>query len=470
MIFCISVLSQTGTGYNARSMGLAFSSAVTCSGIDACEINPANLEILYSEIKVKPRISYEFSILSVGGGYGSDSSIEFYNNYLKYLSINRATFVNLFTDLASVLNFRQNVLPSERTQINYDFALRWFSALVSLPGAGTFNISVTDKVGLNTQVNSRDEYLPLTFGFNMHNNGSYDLTDVRLSQSEAIAWWIRKYSIGYARKFNIGRNVKMSIGISASLVHGFGNITTYNSGIAISTWGIKQINGVNHIDSVKGKQNFHVKSALTDYFRDYRDGADEKFRLFPVPAGRGYSFDFGITINTGNWLFMTSLTEIGRINWNYNTIVNYDTNTFSYYNFYLSPEDPVYNSFVDDLGGYNTQDTSSGYYSETPMKLRVGIAFIASSKLLTELNWRKGFNNLPGNSDANIVSLCTEYLPLKFLPLRTGISLGGPGKLYISFGAGIKFKNFQLDLGTHGVNHLISNKRFSVSITTKFKI
>lgn len=465
LIFSMAIYPQTGLRSNAKLTSMGFASIVSSEGTDAYGINPANFAATGFE-----KVSWEFSVFSIGGGYGSDSSIEFYNNYLKYLSINRSTFVNLFTDLNSVLDFRQNVLPSTKTNVNYDFELRWFSLNINLPKVGSLNFSMTDNIGLNTEVNSRDEYLPLTFGFFLNKNGSYDLTDIRLAQSEAIAWWIRKYSIGYAKKFKIGKSDEIALGFSSSFVHGFGNVSTYSSSMYISTWGVQRINGLNHIDSVKGKQNFHTQSALTDYFRDYRDGTDEKFNLFPKPAGIGWSLDLGIRINIGKLSFATSVTDIGNINWNYNTVTNNDTDSFAYYDFYLTPEDPVYNRFVDDLGGYHTQDSLSSFTTSLPLKLRSGLMYKFTDSFRLEFCWTKGFNRLPGNSDKNIFSLGAEYFPLSFLPLRSGVNLGGPGNFGISFGTGIKFKTFQLDIGASGINHLIQNKRFSFSLSTKLTI
>ncbi len=475
----ITAATLCGDRSNARSTGMGFSSMVSSVGLDAYGINPANYDYrkpINLDIKKSKKISppknskWEFSILSVGGGYGSDSSIAFYNNYLKYLSVNRETFTNLFSDIASVLNFRQNVLPAERTQVNYDFELQWLAVNFSTAKIGALNFIVSDRVGLNTDVNSRDEYLPLTFGLINHVD-KYDLIDVKLNQSEAIAWWIRKYNIGYAKQFDFKNKSgirSISVGFSAGLVHGYGNVITYNSKLDISTWGIKNVNGVNHIDSTKGKQDFYTKAALTDFFRDYGDGARDHFTAFPKPAGTGYSFDVGLAMQIGTqWRIAASVTDIGKITWDYNTFINKDDNAFAYYNFNVSSSDPTYNKFVNDLEGLDTRDSNIAYDTDMPTKFRAGLMFQPSDKLLIEANWVKGANNLPGNTEDNIVSLGAEYFPAYFLPVRTGVSLGGPGNFYVSLGMGVKLKNFTFDIGTHGLNQLITDKRFSVAISTK---
>ena len=480
IFICVLVnISNSDDRSNGRSTSMAFANMVSSTGTDAYGLNPANYDY-YNPVKLIPKNSssknkpvlnkprWEFSLFSVGGGYGSDSSIEFYNKYLNYLTIDRNKFVDLFTDLAKVLQFRDSILPGQKTEVNYDFELRWFSIIFSTSKIGAINFTFSDRVGLNTNVNSRDDFLPLTFGvYYDPNSGKTDLTNVNLAQSEAIAWWIRKYNLGYAKKFNY-KNGSFSIGAAVSLVHGFGNVSTYETKLNISNWGIKSNNGVNHVDSIKGKQDFHTQSALTDFFRDYKDGHESKFNLFPTPAGIGYSFDFGITVQIGNkWKIAASVIDLGKISWNYNTITNDDTNYFAYYDFDLTGTDPTYNALVDDLGGYNTQDTGRVFKSDMPTKFRAGIMFKPSEKFMIEFNWSKGVNNLPGNTDKNVVALGAEFFPLYFLPVRAGLSAGGPGDFYVSLGAGIKFKNFTLDLGTHGINQLILDKRFSVAFSTK---
>jgi hypothetical protein len=477
LIFCITFF--TGKLYsddrsNARGLGLSNSSIVSSIGIDAYGINPANYDY-HQDLKLKkktstgnkillPKPKWEFSIMSVGGGYGSDKSIDFYNNYLKYLSINRESFTGLFTDIVSVLEFRNNVLPEEKTDVNYDFELKWFSVNYSNPKIGGVNFTISDKVGLNTNVLSRDDYMPLTFTY----TGS-DLLNVELNQSEAIAWWIRKYTVGYAKQFDIKGLIKnISVGFSAGLVHGFGNVITYNSKLNANTYGISTQSGGTHVDSIKGKQAFYTQAALTDFFRDYSDGAESHFTFFPKPAGTGYSFDFGMTMQIGEKIkIAASVTELGKITWDYNTFTNFDTNSFNYKNFYLSSSDPTYNRFVNDLEGLDTRDTVSAYDTDMPAKFRAGIMYQANKDLMIEFDWVKGNNNLPSNTTEHIFSLGAEYYPVYFLPIRAGASAGGPEDWTVSLGSGVKFKNVVIDAAAYGLNNIFSDKRLSFGISGK---
>ena len=456
------------------------SSMVTSTGVDAFGLNPANYDfhLLKNTDKLKNvkgrslKPVWQISIVSVGGGYGSDTTIDFYNTYLKYLSVNRTTFTDLFTDFVSIIKFRDSILPGKQTQVNYDFELKWLSINLASSKFGAFNISIADKVGLNTNAYSRDQEMPLVFIYHLNANGTYNLTNVQLNQSQATAWWLRKYTFGYAKQFDFKPKSgvrSFSIGAAMGLVNGFGNVITNNSTLSINTYGVRRLpSGYNHVDSLTGTQSFHTESALTDFFRDYNDGAKSHFDFFPKPAGTGYSLDMGMAMQIGDaWKFALSVTDIGQITWNYHTTINNDNNSFVYKNFDLVNTDPTYNQFVNDLEGLNTRDTVTSYTTNMPTKYRAGLSFQPSKKILFELNWIKGDNNMPGNTTQNIVALGTEYFPIPFLPLRTGVSVGGPGDFYVGFGAGLKFNFFTLDIATNGINQIIANKRFSVSFSSK---
>ena len=103
---------------------------------------------------------HEVSILSVGGGYGSDKTLSFYSTYLKYLSIRRETFANRFLNLDSVFSFRQNVLPDETTDVSYDFELKWMSLNYINAHYGAINFTIADKIGLNTSVADKNSSFP----------------------------------------------------------------------------------------------------------------------------------------------------------------------------------------------------------------------------------------------------------------------------------------------------------------------
>ena len=385
---------------------MSFASMVSSFGVDAYGINPANFDLynktIYNtkslNLKTKKleyhRPKLEITVMSLGGAYGSDSTMGFYNTYLKYLSVNRSTFTGIFTSLSSVNYFRDTILPGSRTAVNYDFELKWLSVNYSTPKLGAFNFTISDKIGLNTYVDGRDVYFPLNFHVNLY-PPKYDLVNVNLNQSEASAWWIRKYNIAYAKNFEFKKGLirAFSFGVPAAYVTGFGNVITYSSTLNLNTYGVQSISNENHVDSVSGKKNIYILSALTDEFQDYKDGAMSHFNLFPKPAGTGYSFDLGFNMKLGEkFRVAASITELGSITWNYNTKIDRDTNGFNYKNFFLNSNDPQYNTFVNDLDGIYSRVTGVSYTTKLPTKYRAGVMYQANNKLLVELDrsaWRK---------------------------------------------------------------------------------
>jgi hypothetical protein len=477
---------QAGDRSNARGLGMSTACVVSSFGIDAYGINPANYYYEYKNVRTdsdtklrfhekgkKPYI--EISLASMGGGYGSDKSLDFYSNYLNYLSIKRETFANRFLNLDSVFRFRQYILPDEDTQVNYDFELKWFSVNYVRPGWGAVNFTISDKVGLNTNVLNKNESFPMPkieFG----NGTSYNIVGADLHLAEAIAWWLRKYSIGFSTGFEDDGIIKnIRVGFNASLVHGFGNVIIYNSGIKMNTYGISRDSIGNHIDSVTGKQNFYSLQSLTDLFQDYIDGAKTHFNFFPRPAGKGFCLDAGITLQIGNHLwFSASVTELGYVRWNYNTLINKDTNDFKYSDFYVLVQDPTYNEFVNDLDGLDTRYPGVPYTTDMPTKYRVGVLYKPSEALLLELDWQKGANNLPSNSTEHKVSAGTEYYLTKNVPLRAGFSFGGAESFNIALGAGLSYGILTVDISTYNLNKIwrqfIQNNRVSVSISGKLNL
>ena len=466
---------------NARGMGMSFASMVTSFGTDAFGVNPANFDLHFhyrtdtQVVKFKHEQKqhlpkWEFSIMSIGGSYGSDLSMDFYNNYLKYLSINRNTFTGLFTNIGDVLYFRQTVLPPTNTEVNYDFELKWLSINYSSPKLGSVNFTVSDKVGLNTDANGRDIYMPWDANnYQTSDSGKYNLVNLNLNQSEAIAWWLRDYKLSFAKNIDIGGKVfkSFAFGISVGMVDGFGCVITYASSILMNTYGVKSINGANHVDSISGKKNFYTMTSLTDMFQDYRDGAKSHYDFFPRPAGKGYSLDLGFNAKIGDFRIAASVTDIGSITWNYNTIKDRDTNSFIYRNFFLNSSDPTYNAFVNDLDGFNYRETNITFSTSLPTTYRAGIAYQPNNKFVVEFNWIKGDNSFPTTISKSLYSAGTEIYITDFLPIRGGFSVGGMESWTVSLGTGLRLRNIVLDFGAGSVNNLISNKRLSLAFSTK---
>ena len=122
----------------------------------------------------------------------------------------------------------------------------------------------------------------------------------------------------------------------------------------------------------------------------------------------------------------------------------------------------AYSSNYQGKGCYPVSDTT-----KLPTKYRAGVMYQVNKKLMVELDWLRGENDLPGNSTNNYVAAGTEYYYLDFLPLRAGFSVGGYEGWKIALGAGIKYKEIVIDMGVDGINNIIANKRLSLAFSVK---
>jgi hypothetical protein len=67
-------------------------------------------------------------------------------------------------------------------------------------------------------------------------------------------------------------------------------------------------------------------------------------------------------------------------------------------------------------------------------------------KFLWALDWTQGFSSAPGTSTKPQMAVGVEYRLLNFMPLRTGFTAGGGRNTSFSFGSGVKFLGFYMDM------------------------
>jgi len=156
-------------------------------------------------------------------------------------------------------------------------------------------------------------------------------------------------------------------------------------------------------------------------------------------GGRGYGLDLGLALKfkkdyTAGVSFKNVL---GKITWNQGTeehgyLYNFDATTYD-----DLQED-------DFLGSEDYSEKIGSFTTSLPTSLNVGIAN-TSGQFLWAVDWVQGFENIPGSSTKPMLAAGVEYLPLMFLPLRAGYSVGGNRNASFTFGSGVRFMGFYLD-------------------------
>ena len=298
----------------------------------------------------------------------------------------------------------------------------------------------------------------------------YDLSDVNVN-----SWWIRDYSLSYAREFpGIGDDEtdKLYAGITLKLVHGFA--------YSVSRQGVDYINtGQNNQITVEA--NNKLVTAFSDnlgvqYSYD-TTSRSSSFSLFPSPAGTGFGVDLGVNATFSNeWNVSLAITDMGSITWDKNTAVISSSGQYTVTDLTDSNQlDSLKNKFT------GRTDSAGSFITNLPTALRFGVSYFTGKEngdfpgtLLLAFDINQGFNNQPGNSVKTRISFGAEWKPRDWIPyFRTGFSFGGLTGFHWAFGVGIDASIVNINFGTMDMQSVFapgSSKQFSISFDSNWKI
>ncbi len=176
-------------------------------------------------------------------------------------------------------------------------------------------------------------------------------------------------------------------------------------------------------------------------------------------GGKGYGLDIGIATKLNpKWtvgLFLSN--PISRIKWDRKTEERGYQFQIDSLNLSNSGEDSVF------LSEDYTRDIDP-FVTRLPLAAKAGISY-QGKKILLSFDWEQGFENGPGVSKTPKLSLGTEFELLTFLPLRTGLSVGGKEGLSLSGGFGLDFGSVFFDLGIVNKNALFPNNSKGVGLS-----
>lgn len=86
---------------------------------------------------------------------------------------------------------------------------------------------------------------------------------------------------------------------------------------------------------------------------------------------------------------------------------------------------------------FNTETPIADFSSGFPGRLRLGVAYWVSSKLVVTGSWDQGFGNAFGESTTPRLSAGAQYLVTRWFPVRAGFSIGGRSGKTSSLGFGL---------------------------------
>ena len=461
IILVITADAQIGSlgSADARSMGMAKTYTSTALGVNAIGINPANLlddgEYSYnlSTILPLPRVS-----IKTGTNFLTINDVNYFfggvNGESRILSqADKTRFDNLFKDGGLIFADAQVNLIAFSLKVN---------------SLGAFAFSMNDYAG--TRINFPYAVADIALNGNA-NNTTYSLND-----SNVKSWWIRNYSLSFAKdvsEFFPAVFSTFKAGITLKLVQGFAYAGTDRINTSFKTGSSNQITGSSDLRALSAfSQDFGVKY---DFDPDSLK-SESNIGPFPSPAGHGFGFDLGVsTVINNDWNVSLAITDIGKINWDVNAAeyVGYGSIKF---------DDPTNeaqrDSLKDQIVGKGKR--ISGFSTSLATAIRIGIShyffgnqFDDSGSLLLAFDMNQGFNDMPGNSTQPRFSLGAEWKPLAWVPyLRSGISVGGEIGFNWAVGVGMDAGLVEFNFATSNMESLVipnSGKQISLSFGSRWK-
>ncbi len=456
LVLAAAVLpAQTGDRSAVRGIGMARTVNGVSRGIDALGVNPANLAL-------PDRGRGTMAFLPFGVQISSDLiPYEIYQEYFTGVPLadgSRGARHLTDTDKRRIISEMKSGLGSTRM----DFELMLFGMAARIGTSTGAGFSVKDYIGAEIVLPS--DYFQFYF-FGLDSSGAHYSFD---GTSVSGRWW-REYnfSVGFELTPLVPMIERLFAGIGVKIVQGFGVAETdrYRASLVSALTGTNQYRADFNLD-------YLVRRSGVDFMDEKNEAG---VTPFPRPAGTGIGFDLGAAAEVQGIGIHLALTNLGSIRWRQNIV-----ETFGSYN--LSIDDPFTQANQDTIEtAVRGRNRPGGDFSTPlPATLRLGVA--ASGKKIPWLNsvpgeievafdYTQGLNNSLGNTTRPRFSLGTEYRIIPFLPLRTGISLGGGDKFRWAAGFGLDFYAISLDVATENLGMLFfPNDLTMLSLAAGLKI
>jgi len=473
ILFLVEVNAQSAGSIgitDGRSVGMAKTYTTDSKGLGALGINPANI-FSRSDTTRKWEIITVFPLPQLGMKVGTNFlSINEFNYFFgesttdasgkkvgKYLTADdKARLVNLFSDGGTIQSDIQSTI----------FAISWKPSAK----AGAFTFAISDVIGSNvTFPKGLVELL-------MNGNPPGDV--FKFDDTQAKAWWLRKYSISWAHGMKFFPKIfqDFNYGFSFNFVSGY------------FYFGIDRMNSLfttgDH-NSLTIKNDFMAHSSFSpDFGVTYSfDSASTKTKsspsLFPSPAGNGFGMDLGFWGKINDvWGVGLSFTDLGSIKWK-EKVAEFTANSEVVITD-LSDTNQT-KDLGDKLTGKNESKVIGAYKTPLPTAMHVGVSFQLDKflkghfpgRMIIVADYNQGFNDELRNSKKARFSIGAEWIPTNWIfAFRTGLSFGGFDKFGLGAGMGINFGFLELNGGTPDFHYLFmpnGAKRISFAFDSKWK-
>ncbi len=434
---------------NVRGMGMARSYVSSSKGLDAVGINPANLAIKDD--------TFTLSLAPVAAHAGSDFlTLGLYNDYFTGVETSEGRVGKYLEDAD-----KQRILNAFRDgvgEVSADVAVRLVGVSFQIESIGGFAFTITDEIAGDIRV--PNDYVR----FALYGNTPGSVFD--FSQTSGKASWLREYALSFGGTIPQPAFMEwLSIGASVKLVQGYGyyEVQQFNTSLVTSDNGM--LTGkVSYLSRLAGADPTKPNSGFT-------------VAPFGMPVyGNGTGFDVGFAGGISD--FMTvgiSMTDIGKVNWEEKIEETYADTT-------LVIDDPqvVANGTAIENSLKGKKRQGAPFSTSLPTTLRAGVAVQVDKvigwmpgEMLLAADYNKGLADAPGTTLYGRFSVGVEWKLLKFLPLRSGVSLGGTDRINYALGFGLNLGFFDLDVATENMELLwsaddVSHASFAVGTRFRF--
>lgn len=432
-----------------RLVGMARANSAVARGLDAVGVNPALFVIPHGA-------NTEIVILPLGLRIGSNfMNYDLYSTYFTGVD-DPVTGERVAKHLTH--SDKQKILSSlggGNGRVNIDSEVRWFGLTYRHDFFGGISLTAADRFAGNIVI--PQDYLRMLFEGFSEVGSTYNFNG-----ADAQSWWIRQYAVSYATpRLRVLQWLPWtSFGISVKHVQGYAyfGIESYEGYISTK--------GFDEGFVLGGAMSVLARRAAADFIQD--PGAHD-FNPLQQPAGTGWGVDIGIAAGITRTLVVgLSVTDIGYLRWSRNTFGSVARSTFEI-------DDILSSEQQDSLrNSYRGEDVSIGPFTTSlPTALRLGATMRVRPQLIVAADYTQGFNSMPGNSTTPRISAGAEWRPVGFLPLRSGIALGGYDDFTWAFGFGVHVGFFNLDIATENVGIVLyptKSKQVSVTVGMKLQI
>jgi hypothetical protein len=473
--------SYAGERSSIQGLSLASTVVANTGGLDAIGINPArlirferpidsdHLDENYTEL---PHVT--FSLLPAFSlNFGTDLiNYDIYSKYFTGEIVNGKKIGKRLSDAdkKDILS----IFPEGVAETHLDFEARLFGITLHNNSIGSIGFSATEKFNMNFDLSKDFLRFPL---YGLDSLGSeYDFNGTTIN---AIS--LREYAFTYAysfEKFPIPVADEyisnFAAGISVKYVQGLAYIDIDKYNVKIGERAVRDNSGyVNY--SIYGDADLHFISSKATMF-----DSGKSFTPFPHDAGKGIGVDVGIAFEALRGVrFGMSLVDIGSVEWTKNVVESkIKSHLTGVSNVSSQADRDSVEAFVDriqkDLENFKG-DTISSVTTSLPTALYLGAAWMQGipyvGNCLLAVQYKQGFNDVPGNSTRPRFSLAAEYRPWIFLPLRMGTTFGGKDRFSIGAGLGFDFYYWNFDIGSENISYMfIPNGFHQVSFGMAMKI